>query len=350
MRWGLIVAALLVASPAGAQSLQADYDAAQAALSRTDFATAVPGFESVLARMAKQAANPRNRAVATVRTQYATALMGLGRTEEAAGMYEKALPGFEGGTPDDRNNLAVTWSALGRARELLLDYSGARDAYRSALATGAFPASDLDTVGAQFGLGRVTMFSDPAAARAAMDAALPYVPALYAGLKDRLGEVYSLRGRIELNDGKPAAARDWFNKALSAAGGLTTRVSLSDIRIRGDLALASFALPSGNIACTMSDAGAKCTIASITFAPPTDAACTGTIGHVFEVGADGVRIPCVDGPAPGVAPAGTPQLEYGTSSTVGGYTCTSSTNGVRCVENATGRGFELARGKYAELP
>lgn len=115
-------------------------------------------------------------------------------------------------------------------------------------------------------------------------------------------------------------------------------------------ALASFALPSGNIACTMSDAGAKCTIASITFTPPTDATCTGTIGHVFEVGTDGVRIPCADGPAPTVAAAGTPQLEYGTSSTVGGYTCTSSTNGVRCVEDATGRGFELARGKYTELP
>jgi hypothetical protein len=115
-------------------------------------------------------------------------------------------------------------------------------------------------------------------------------------------------------------------------------------------ALASFALPSGNIACTMSDAGVKCTIASITFTPPTDAACKGTIGHVFEVGTDGVRIPCVDGPAPGVAAAGTPQLEYGTSSSVGGYTCTSSTNGVRCVEDATGRGFELARGKYTELP
>ncbi|PVU81933.1 hypothetical protein DDP54_01635 [Cellulomonas sp. WB94] len=115
-------------------------------------------------------------------------------------------------------------------------------------------------------------------------------------------------------------------------------------------ALESFALPSGNIACTMSESGAKCTIASITFTPPTDAACTGSIGHVFEVGADGVRIPCVDGPAPGVAADGTPQLEYGTSSTVGGYTCSSSTNGVRCVEDATGRGFELARSKYAELP
>ena len=119
---------------------------------------------------------------------------------------------------------------------------------------------------------------------------------------------------------------------------------------RTSQALASFALPSGNIVCTMSDAGARCTITSITFTPPTDAACTGTIGHVFEVGADGVRIPCVDGPAPAVAAAGTPQLEYGTASTVGGYTCSSSTNGVRCVEDATGRGFELARGTYAALP
>ena len=118
----------------------------------------------------------------------------------------------------------------------------------------------------------------------------------------------------------------------------------------GSQALESFALPSGNIACTMSSAGAKCMIASITFTPPTDAACKGTIGHVFEVGADGVHIPCVDGPAPGVAAAGTPQLEYGTSSTVGGYTCSSSTNGVRCVEDSTGRGFELARSTHTELP
>jgi hypothetical protein len=116
------------------------------------------------------------------------------------------------------------------------------------------------------------------------------------------------------------------------------------------LALESFALPSGNIACTMSDAGARCTIASITFTPPADASCTGTIGHVFEIGADGVHIPCVDGPVPGTAPAGTPQLEYGTSSSVGGYSCTSSTDGVRCVEDATGRGFELARAQYTELP
>jgi hypothetical protein len=149
-----------------------------------------------------------------------------------------------------------------------------------------------------------------------------------------------------------------FGRSSSTAGSPTPGASTpgkagpsgSPSGTAASLALESFALPSGNIACTMSDAGAKCTIASITFTPPADPACKGTIGHVFEVGADGVHIPCVDGPVPGVAPAGTPQLEYGTSSSVGGYTCTSSTNGVRCVEDATGRGFELARAQYAELP
>ena len=74
------------------------------------------------------------------------------------------------------------------------------------------------------------------------------------------------------------------------------------------------------------------------------------MGHVFEVGADGVHIPCADGPAPGPAPAGTAQLEYGRTSTVGGYSCASSTNGVRCVADATGKGFELARASYTQLP
>jgi hypothetical protein len=126
--------------------------------------------------------------------------------------------------------------------------------------------------------------------------------------------------------------------AVSPSGSTTT------------MSLASFALPSGNIACTMSNDGARCTIASITFTTPAGAACTGTTGHVFTLGPDGVTIPCVDGPAPGPAPAGTPRLEYGSVSAVGGYTCTSSTNGVRCVQDASGRGFDLARGQYTKLP
>ncbi len=113
---------------------------------------------------------------------------------------------------------------------------------------------------------------------------------------------------------------------------------------------ASFASPSGNIACTMSADGATCTIANFTYAPPTVAGCTGTVGHVIVLNADGVAAQCVDGPAPAVAPAETPVLEYGHSSTVGPYTCTSATDGVTCVETASGTGFRLARASLTMLP
>jgi hypothetical protein len=117
----------------------------------------------------------------------------------------------------------------------------------------------------------------------------------------------------------------------------------------GALALQTFALPSGNIACVMSNDGATCTIASISFAPPTDASCTGTIGHVFVVNATGLSIPCVDGPAPAAAPEGTPVLQYGQVSSVGGYTCESAETGVTCRNDKTGQGFALARASYRPL-
>ncbi len=113
---------------------------------------------------------------------------------------------------------------------------------------------------------------------------------------------------------------------------------------------ASFASPSGNIACTMSADGATCTIANFTYAPPVVAGCTGTVGHVIVLNADGVAVQCVDGPAPAVAPAETPVLEYGHSSAVGPYTCTSATDGVTCVETASGTGFRLARASLTMLP
>jgi hypothetical protein len=115
-------------------------------------------------------------------------------------------------------------------------------------------------------------------------------------------------------------------------------------------ALEAFASPSGNIACTMSGDGVRCTIASITFTPPVDDACTGTIGHEVVLDASGVQVPCVDGPAPGVAADTVPVLDYGLTSSVGGYTCTSATDGVTCVQDASGTGFRLARAEYVVLP
>jgi hypothetical protein len=111
----------------------------------------------------------------------------------------------------------------------------------------------------------------------------------------------------------------------------------------------SFATQSRNIACTMRDDGVTCTIASTTFVPPGAESCSGTMGHVVEATADGVEVPCVDGPAPGPAAEDVPVLDYGLTSTVGGWTCTSATNGVTCVEDATGAGFRLARAELVEV-
>lgn len=113
--------------------------------------------------------------------------------------------------------------------------------------------------------------------------------------------------------------------------------------------LASFTTQLRNIACTMSDDGVTCTIADKTFVPPGAEACTGTIGHVVVAGAEGVDTPCVDGPAPAKAAPDVPVLEYGSTSTVGGWTCTSATNGVTCVEDATGTGFRLARAELVAI-
>jgi len=110
-----------------------------------------------------------------------------------------------------------------------------------------------------------------------------------------------------------------------------------------------FALPSGNIACTMSVDGVTCTIASYTYAQPVVAGCTEVTGHVLVLNADGVAFSCVSGPPPAAAGDDVPVLEYGNAKTVGDYTCTSATDGVQCVDGS-GKGFQLARASWKELP
>ena len=106
---------------------------------------------------------------------------------------------------------------------------------------------------------------------------------------------------------------------------------------------ATFALPSGNIACEITAAAAACTIANSAATPPVDAGCTGVIGNLLTVTADGAEKPCVEGALPGVAADGTSVLEYGQSTTAGDFTCTSSSTGVTCQHDPTGKGFRLAR-------
>ncbi|WP_456788699.1 hypothetical protein [Cellulomonas sp. P5_C5] len=111
----------------------------------------------------------------------------------------------------------------------------------------------------------------------------------------------------------------------------------------------AFALPSGNIACTMSVDGVTCTIASYTYAAPVVAGCTEVTGHVLVLNEDGVAFSCVSGPPPAVAGDDVPVLSYGLSTSVGDYTCRSAEDGVQCTDGS-GSGFQLARASWSELP
>jgi len=110
--------------------------------------------------------------------------------------------------------------------------------------------------------------------------------------------------------------------------------------------LATFALPSGNIACDITADAATCTIAEIDAEPEGAEGCAGTIGQVLEVDPDGPSAPCVSGALPGKAAPGTPVLDYGQSTTVGDYTCESATSGVTCTHTPSGTGFRLARAGF----
>ncbi|ACQ80870.1 hypothetical protein Bcav_2625 [Beutenbergia cavernae DSM 12333] len=116
----------------------------------------------------------------------------------------------------------------------------------------------------------------------------------------------------------------------------------------GAVEIASFVTPSGNIGCDMSGDGVTCRIGDYTFTPPPADGCTGTVGGVVELDAEGTDVPCVAEVPPVSAPDAA-VLDYGESSAVGGYACTSERTGLRCLSLETGHGFVLARAALTEF-
>lgn len=106
----------------------------------------------------------------------------------------------------------------------------------------------------------------------------------------------------------------------------------------------TFALPSRNIACEISPEAATCLISQFSYATPVLSGCPGTVGHEVRLTADGASWVCREGGAPGLASADVPVLDYGTSTSVHGYTCESARSGVSCRHDDTGHSFSLARG------
>lgn len=234
MRTTLMALAILAAAPAGAATLQEQYLAAQTAFDAGRMAEARSGFAAILPRLE---ANPKMRLqAAIVRARMGAAAGVLGEPEEAAVLIRAALPALDPKSPDGVNAMLD----LGIVQEQVIDFDGAARSYRAVIAETK--PEDGPWLSATIGAARTLMFSDPAAARGYADEALRVGAGAFAdnSKRDSYAQLISLRGRIELNAGQPKAARGWLDKALKTAGGLGMKVSAADVRIRGDLGLASF--------------------------------------------------------------------------------------------------------------
>jgi hypothetical protein len=106
----------------------------------------------------------------------------------------------------------------------------------------------------------------------------------------------------------------------------------------------TFASETRNITCEMTDLGVTCSIAELATQPAPVAGCDGAVGYQVVLDADGVRQPCVPAAEqPKPAAADVPVLPYGESRTVGGFTCDSANTGMTCRDDATGKGFTVAK-------
>lgn len=106
-----------------------------------------------------------------------------------------------------------------------------------------------------------------------------------------------------------------------------------------------FEMPSGNIRCLVNTESAQCEIVERSWTAPTQPSCQLDSGNTLYVNADEAGFVCAGDTIAGL-PAET--LEYGSSATVGQFSCFSEPSGVTC-SNGSGVGFTLARASYELL-
>lgn len=239
MRLLLIALSLALAAPSAAGPLQDAYNAAQAALDEGRYQEAADGFARLLATLPKADA-PGNRTAGIMRSRLGAAYLALHQPDLAIPVLERALATLPAATEADRSERVDAQLAYAHALETGLERARAKAAYRDALASAIAAGMEGHVADARIGLGRLSVFDDPATARDQLDAAIPLVEKLLTANRDKVGDIYGLRGRVELNHGDLAAAKMWFERGLKSAGGLGLKVSVYDTRIRSDLGIVTY--------------------------------------------------------------------------------------------------------------
>jgi tetratricopeptide (TPR) repeat protein len=232
MRLAATLAIAIAAGPVMAQpaSSQQQFEQASAALSAGRWAEALSGFEALEKRLA---GSRSAQSLAVVRVRKGEALFGLGREEEARAAIALGLGGIPATDAGLREDRFLATNLLGRIAERNLDYGQAFARYREAEAIATTPA---ERGYALRGLVQTGMFVNAPDALAAADRAIAAVGS--APDKSLLAQMRTMRGRVLLNLGRHADARDELRIAVRLLGGLTMTVNAADLAARSDLSLA----------------------------------------------------------------------------------------------------------------
>jgi tetratricopeptide (TPR) repeat protein len=213
-------------------TLQQRFDQASTQAAEGQCQQAIPAFEAI---EALPSFRENSLPAAMISVRKGQCLIRTGRPDEGETAIRKGLPVLQKQPDAFKQDMADALIALGDAALTRWDYAGARQTYEQAAAlTGATHPAVMNVK-----LALATAFEGGEAPLRYIDAAIKAAETLPNVPSSRLAEYHGLRGRILLNQGRNAEAYEALKQALKLTGKLDLSVSLADVVLRGDLAVAA---------------------------------------------------------------------------------------------------------------
>lgn len=232
----LLLAAQTAASgnapPGGGQTLQARFDEASDLAADGKCREALPKFKTLEAEPAAQR-SPIVQAAIAVRKGICMA--GIEQPETVVATIRAGLPLLESKGEAFGPDVRRAHGLLGRIALTNLDYAGAAAEFKAALkdATGA------DRLAPLLSLSQVLAFDHDGQALRYVEEARALVTADPKADKKLVALVQTQYARVLLTEGRHKEAYAVLRDSLAKQGGLTKRVTTSDITTRSDLAIAA---------------------------------------------------------------------------------------------------------------
>lgn len=239
--WALTVSAGLahaetpasaLTAPSAPPTMQQQFNTASNAEQAGDCKTALPLFEALAS---DPRVKPGSLPAAAIAVRRGHCLFTFGRDDEGEAQVEAGLPVMRQAGANFAGDVAGAELELGNLAALRHDENLAIAHYQAALVL----TTGDERVVPLLRLAAVTAFDGDDRPLGHADEALKIAMAAPHPDKKVLAYIHDVHGRILLNQGQVKAGYTELKQALDLSGGLTDRVHLEDVQLRGDLAQAA---------------------------------------------------------------------------------------------------------------